>query len=182
MCASRHPHSPLSLLVHKLRIDARLAFIILSSMTLGAVNAFPDWHEQQDACTGEELDVRPFPSRGLRLVAVLAAGGAALIMSAAAAWQLAASVATARVVKRAVLDGIGANVGVTATVPAWLSAAAAGAVFYWLWHVNRVHGVCNLIFKRGEDLGECREQVVEEHGERCRDEVGDERFAGAEVV
>lgn len=67
---------------------------------------------------------------------MLAAGGAALLMGVAAVWQLAASIATARVMKKAVLDGADAHIGIAATVLAGLSTAVAGIVFFWLRRVN----------------------------------------------
>ncbi|KAK4953502.1 hypothetical protein LTR66_013634, partial [Elasticomyces elasticus] len=44
--------------------------IVLAFITFLLLATFPGWHEEQNAVTGEEMDIKPFPSRPVSQVAL----------------------------------------------------------------------------------------------------------------
>lgn len=72
--------------------------------------------------------MRPFLSWQTRLVVVLAAEAAALLMLVSTLWQLVAAVWMVQLVVRIIGQGVVAHVGVAAMALAWMAAVvAAGA-------------------------------------------------------
>nr|POE51864.1 hypothetical protein CFP56_26071 [Quercus suber] len=90
-----------------------LAFILLAT--------FPGWHEENDARTGEMVDVRPFPNRQVSIVAFFALAMATVFMLASALWQHVAAASAATLIASTSQGSLSGHVGAAASALAWAS-------------------------------------------------------------
>jgi hypothetical protein len=90
-----------------------LAFLGLAS--------FPGWHEERDARTGSDIDIKPFPSRAVSKVVAFALGAASLLLMVSALWQHVAAATVVALVSSAVQgrDVVG-HIGVASIALVWV--------------------------------------------------------------
>lgn len=90
-----------------------LAFLLLAT--------FPGWHEEKDARTGSDIDIKPFPSRPVTLVCLFALGMAALFLLTSAIWQHVAAASAATAISSATQGCLSGHVGPAATALVWIA-------------------------------------------------------------
>ena len=82
-------------------------------MAICLLLTFPGWHEDGEDANGEPIEVKPFPSRPVSLVALASSTLAALLALVSMMWQHTASVAAATTAQDlgygTVKSGIGAK-------------------------------------------------------------------------
>ena len=100
--------------------------------TLGFLGmaSFPGWHTDRDARTGEEIDVKPFPSRRVLKGIVLALGAASLLLMISALWQHVAAASAVAIITSTVRgNNVVGDVGAASTGLVWLSFALTVIAF-----------------------------------------------------
>ncbi|KAF1962843.1 hypothetical protein CC80DRAFT_530744 [Byssothecium circinans] len=98
-----------------------LMAVILAFFTCCLLATFPGWHEERDAGTGSEVDVKPFPSRPVLEVSSTSAVVAALLCLVASLWQHVGSVGAATMSETANYGNVKAEIGTSAVVMGWVS-------------------------------------------------------------
>ena len=93
--------------------------IILAFLTFVLLATFPGWHEEQDASTGSEVDVKPFPSRPVSQVALALIFIASIFVLVSVLWQHTASVAASTVAQDLGNGSVRSGVGTSAMVLGW---------------------------------------------------------------
>ncbi|KAJ9647211.1 hypothetical protein H2201_003361 [Coniosporium apollinis] len=93
--------------------------IILAFLTFILLATFPGWHEEQDANTGSEVDVKPFPSRPVSQVALALIFIASIFVLVSVLWQHTASVAASTVAQDLGNGSVRSGVGTSAMVLGW---------------------------------------------------------------
>jgi hypothetical protein len=91
---------------------------------------FPGWHEEHDAITGSDIDIKPFPSRPVFKGVLLALSVASLLLLISALWQhVAAASVVAIISNTAQGHNVVGNVGAASIGLVWLSFALAMIAF-----------------------------------------------------
>ncbi|QIX00220.1 hypothetical protein AMS68_005737 [Peltaster fructicola] len=97
--------------------------IILAFITFLLLATFPGWHEERDARTGSDIDIKPFPSRPVSQVALAMIFISSIFVLVSVLWQHTASVAAAQVAQDFGNGSVASGVGTSAMVLGWFSLA-----------------------------------------------------------
>ncbi|KAK5160204.1 Ca2+ regulator and membrane fusion protein Fig1-domain-containing protein [Cryomyces antarcticus] len=97
--------------------------IILAFVTFLLLATFPGWHEEHDARTGSDIDIKPFPSRPVSQVALALIFIASIFVLVSVLWQHTASVAAATIAQDLGNGSVKSGVGTTAMVLGWFGFA-----------------------------------------------------------
>lgn len=89
--------------------------------------SFPGWHEERDD-SGNDIEIKPFPSRPLVNVCLLLVVTAGVAGWVGTLWQHIAAVSAATMVERGSYQNIKAAVGTIAMVLGWLGVSILLAV------------------------------------------------------
>lgn len=89
-----------------------LAFVLLATL--------PGWHQEHDAVTGSDLDIKPFPSRSVLQVILFALTFAALFLLASALWQHVAAASAATLIGSTSQGYLSGHVGSIAAILVWV--------------------------------------------------------------
>ncbi|KAK4498801.1 hypothetical protein PRZ48_009311 [Zasmidium cellare] len=95
--------------------------LALEALCWAGLATFPGWHEEHDARTGSDIDIKPFPSRPVTNACIMASGLATIFFLISALWQHIAAAATISVAKSVTHDQLNGRVGAAATVLVWLT-------------------------------------------------------------
>lgn len=106
----------------KLTNDSIVA-IVLAFVTFLLLATFPGWHEEHDARTGSDIDIKPFPSRPVSQVALALIFIASIFVLVSVLWQHTASVAAAQVAQDFGNGSVKSGVGTSAMVLGWFGFA-----------------------------------------------------------
>ncbi|KAB2576250.1 hypothetical protein DBV05_g5135 [Lasiodiplodia theobromae] len=93
--------------------------IILAFITFILLATFPGWHQEEDATTGSDVDVKPFPSRPVSQVALALIFISSIFVLVSVLWQHTASVAAATVSQDLGNGSIKSGVGTASMVLGW---------------------------------------------------------------
>lgn len=108
--------------------NSSLVSIVLDFATSCLLATFPGWHEEQDAVTGSDVDVKPFPSRPVSQAALALSFVSAVFLLVSAFWQHFSSSAVATALEFTVFQVVGASVGSVAVGLIWTSFFLVAAV------------------------------------------------------
>ncbi|KAM3417786.1 hypothetical protein BST61_g6014 [Cercospora zeina] len=97
--------------------------IVLAFITFLLLATFPGWHEEHDARTGSDIDIKPFPSRPVSQVALALIFIASIFVLVSVLWQHTASVAAAQVAQDFGNGSVRSGVGTSAMVLGWFGFA-----------------------------------------------------------
>ncbi|KAF2769109.1 membrane fusion mating protein FIG1 [Teratosphaeria nubilosa] len=97
--------------------------IVLAFITFLLLATFPGWHEEHDARTGSDIDIKPFPSRPVSQVALALIFIASIFVLVSVLWQHTASVAAAQVAQDFGNGSVKSGVGTSAMVLGWFGFA-----------------------------------------------------------
>lgn len=98
----------------------RIIAIIFASICLLLLATFPGWHEEDDS-EGSELEVKPFPSRPVRQIALAIIFIASIFVLVSVLWQHAGSVAASIIAQDLGNGSVTSGVGTSAIVMGWFS-------------------------------------------------------------
>ncbi|KAF2760815.1 membrane fusion mating protein FIG1 [Pseudovirgaria hyperparasitica] len=93
--------------------------IVLAFFTFILLATFPGWHEERDATTGSDVDVKPFPSRPVSQIALALIFVSSIFVLVSVLWQHTASVAAATVAQDLGNGSVRSGVGTAAMVLGW---------------------------------------------------------------
>jgi hypothetical protein len=125
----RFPLPPVSILSPsshtnlQLTISRSIVAIILAFVTFLLLATFPGWHEERDARTGSDIDIKPFPSRPVSQVALALIFIASIFVLVSVLWQHTASVAAAQIAQDFGNGSVRSGVGTSAMVLGWFAFA-----------------------------------------------------------
>jgi hypothetical protein len=90
--------------------------VALTSLSFLGLATFPvpGWHSEDDARTGSDMDIMPFPSRPVTNAVIWALGSASLLLMVSALWQHVAAAAVVALLSTTV-QGKGVVVGEVGT-------------------------------------------------------------------
>lgn len=97
--------------------------LVLAFFTFLLLATFPGWHEEHDARTGSDIDIKPFPSRPVSQVALALIFISSIFVLVSVLWQHTASVAAAQVAKDFGNGSVKSGVGTSAMVLGWFGFA-----------------------------------------------------------
>lgn len=97
--------------------------IVLAFITFLLLATFPGWHEEHDASTGDDIDIKPFPSRPVSQVALALIFIASVFVLVSVLWQHTASVAAAQIAQDFGNGAVLSGVGTAAMVLGWFAFA-----------------------------------------------------------
>ncbi|KAH9826382.1 membrane fusion mating protein FIG1 [Teratosphaeria destructans] len=97
--------------------------IVLAFITFLLLATFPGWHEEHDARTGSDIDIKPFPSRPVSQVALALIFISSIFVLVSVLWQHTASVAAAQVAQDFGNGSVKSGVGTSAMVLGWFGFA-----------------------------------------------------------
>jgi hypothetical protein len=95
--------------------------IVLASVSILLLATFPGWHEERDERTGENVDVKPFPSRPVSQIALAASFVSAVHLLIASLWQHVGSVGAAAMAESANYGNVRTDIGVSAITMIWVA-------------------------------------------------------------
>jgi hypothetical protein len=106
-------------------LSAGLLFgaMVLSVVAFLGFATFPGWHEEHDARTGEDVDIKPFPDRRVLKACSFLMSMASLFMLVSALWQHVAAVSAASMITSGTQGYLSGHVGSIAAVLIWLALA-----------------------------------------------------------
>jgi hypothetical protein len=107
----------------KLTPPPSIVAIILAFVTFLLLATFPGWHEERDAHTGSDIDIKPFPSRPVSQVALALIFIASIFVLVSVLWQHTASVAAAQIAQDFGNGSVRSGVGTSAMVLGWFAFA-----------------------------------------------------------
>ncbi|KAF2401574.1 hypothetical protein EJ06DRAFT_528757 [Trichodelitschia bisporula] len=96
--------------------------IVLVFFAVVTLATFPGWHQETDD-TGEEIDVKPFPSKVAIKFCSLTSGFATVFCIVSALWQHTAAVSAATMIEGLSYGNLKASVGPGAMALSWLGVA-----------------------------------------------------------
>ena len=97
--------------------------IVLAFITFLLLATFPGWHEEHDARTGSDIDIKPFPSRPVSQVALAMIFISSVFVLVSVLWQHTASVAAAQIAQDFGNGSVKSGVGTSAMVLGWFGFA-----------------------------------------------------------
>jgi hypothetical protein len=95
--------------------------IALSAIAWLGLATFPGWHEEHDARTGEDIDIKPFPSRSVSHMCLFMCCLATLFLLTSALWQHVAAATAASIISSSTQGYLSAHVGPAAATLIWLA-------------------------------------------------------------
>lgn len=105
------------------KFSTSIIALILAFFTFLLLATFPGWHEEHDARTGSDIDIKPFPSRPVSQVALALIFISSIFVLVSVLWQHTASVAAAQVAKDFGNGSVKSGVGTSAMVLGWFGFA-----------------------------------------------------------
>ncbi|KAF2239447.1 membrane fusion mating protein FIG1 [Viridothelium virens] len=93
--------------------------IILAFVCFILLATFPGWHEETDARTGSDVDIKPFPSRFVSQIALALIFISSVFVLVSVLWQHTASVAASQVAQDLGNGSVKSGVGTSAMVLGW---------------------------------------------------------------
>ena len=93
--------------------------IILAFITFLLLGTFPGWHEERDARTGSEVDIKPFPSRPVCQVSLALIFISSIFVLVSVLWQHTSAVAAAQVAEDFGNGSVKSGIGTTAMTLAY---------------------------------------------------------------
>ncbi|KAL9094823.1 MAG: hypothetical protein Q9165_002772 [Trypethelium subeluteriae] len=93
--------------------------IILAFVCFLLLATFPGWHEETDARTGSDVDIKPFPSRPVSQIALALIFISSVFVLVSVLWQHTASVAASQVAQDLGNGSVKSGVGTSAMVLGW---------------------------------------------------------------
>lgn len=99
-----------------------IATIALAFIAICLLATFPGWHTETDD-RGDELDVKPFPSKSVSQITLAATTLASLLALVSMMWQHAASVAAATTAQDLAYGAVNSKVGAATMALGWLGLA-----------------------------------------------------------
>jgi hypothetical protein len=106
--------------------------VVLSFFCFLLLATFPGWHEEHDAATGSDVDVKPFPSRPVSQVACSCAFVAAMLSLISILWQHVGAVGAAAMAESANYGNVKAVIGAGAMAMGWITFTLIMLVFIGL--------------------------------------------------
>ena len=104
--------------------------MVLTGLGFLGMATFPGWHEERDARTGSDIEIKPFPSRPMSEAIGWALVAASLLLMVSALWQhVAAASVVAIVSTTAQGKGVVGDIGAASIALVWLSFALAMVAF-----------------------------------------------------
>ncbi|KAK5173090.1 uncharacterized protein LTR77_003212 [Saxophila tyrrhenica] len=97
--------------------------IVLAFVVFLLLATFPGWHEERDARTGSDVDIKPFPSRPVSQAALALIFISSIFVLVSVLWQHTASVAAAQVAQDFGNGSVRSGVGTSAMVLGWFGFA-----------------------------------------------------------
>jgi hypothetical protein len=104
----------------------RFTVIVLTTICFCFIVSVPGWHYEHDDFTGEDIDVRPFPSKPTVNIILATAISAAMLILIASLWQHTGAVAACAVIESVGYGSIKTSIGPTAMALGW---SACGLLF-----------------------------------------------------
>ncbi|CAF9937490.1 MAG: hypothetical protein ALECFALPRED_007275 [Alectoria fallacina] len=103
-------------------INFSIAVIALAFITILLLATFPGWHEEQND-SGSDVEIKPFPSRPVIVIAMAASTLASMLALVSMMWQHTASVAAATTAQNLGYGTVRSDVGATALALGWVGFA-----------------------------------------------------------
>ena len=97
--------------------------LVLAFVVILILATFPGWHEEHDARTGSDIDIKPFPSRPVSQVALALIFVSSIFVLVSVLWQHTAAVAAAQIAQDFGNGSVKSGVGVSAIVLGWFGFA-----------------------------------------------------------
>ena len=98
----------------------RIAGLALLLLGFAGLATFPGWHEEVDERTGEELEIKPFPSRDISRAAAKVLDLGAFLLLVSAIWQHVAAASAASMISSATQGHVTTHVGAWAVALVWV--------------------------------------------------------------
>lgn len=95
----------------------------LTGLAFAGLATFPGWHEERDARTGSDIDIKPFPSRPVSQAVMALLFIASIFLLVSALWQHVAAVSAATNISTLSQRRLIVKVGAAAVALVWLSLA-----------------------------------------------------------
>lgn len=108
--------------------DYSLVALVLAFITFLLLATFPGWHEERDARTGSDVDVKPFPSRPVTQIALALIFISSVFVLITVLWQHVAAVSASQITQDFANGSVASGVGVTALVLGWFGFALLAIV------------------------------------------------------
>jgi hypothetical protein len=97
--------------------------VVLAFIVFLLLATFPGWHEEHDARTGSDIDIKPFPSRPVSQVSLALIFVASIFVLVSVLWQHTASVSAAQIAQDFGNGSVKSGVGTSAMVLGWFGFA-----------------------------------------------------------
>jgi hypothetical protein len=102
----------------------------LTGLSFPGIATFPGWTEEIDTRTGEDLDVKGFPSRPTSQAVEWALGMASQLLMVSALWQHVAAASVVAIISTTVQGkGVVGDIGAASIALVWLSFALTVVAF-----------------------------------------------------
>lgn len=95
----------------------------LTGLAFAGLATFPGWHEERDARTGSDIDIKPFPSRPVSQAVTATLFMASIFLLVSALWQHVAAVSAATNISTMSQRRLVVHVGAAAVALVWLPLA-----------------------------------------------------------
>lgn len=95
----------------------------LTGLAFFGLSTFPGWHEERDARTGSDIDIKPFPSRPMSQAITATLFMASIFLLVSALWQHVGAVSAASNISTMSQERLIVHVGATAVALVWLPLA-----------------------------------------------------------
>lgn len=106
--------------------------IALATLSVLAIIQFPSWRSEIDESTGEEVDIKCFPSKFTLQTSITATLCAAIFALMAALWQHTAATTLASLIEGLDFGNVKASVGSTSVGLVWAGCALLLVEALWL--------------------------------------------------
>lgn len=130
--------------------------IALAALSVVSISQFPSWRSEIDDLTGDELDIKDFPSQFILQTSVTATCCAATFALIAALWQHTAAVTLASLVESLGLGNVKASVGSASASLVWAGCTLLLVEALWLVRVALRIWILNETLDREELARRCR--------------------------
>lgn len=98
-----------------------LMAVVISFIAMLLLATFPGWHEERDEVTGEDVDVKPFPSIPVAKLALGCTFISSIVLLIASLWQHIGCVGAAAMADAAYFANVKTEVGANMMVITWIS-------------------------------------------------------------
>nr|POE72060.1 hypothetical protein CFP56_11936 [Quercus suber] len=121
VCADGASGLGLALVDGAVLTTSRIGAAALTGLAFVLLATFPGWHVERDQFTGSDIEIKPFPSRPVTLVAFFTLALATLFVLASALWQHVASASAAALIESTSQGYLSGHVGPAAAALVWAS-------------------------------------------------------------